>query len=106
MSLRLARRYSRDPAIHRHVAERLRYSGFTLQVGAYEVEANARRAAQQAMGETQKLHLGAPRMVQAVGASGRRLFLVQISRFNDHASAAAVQRRLATATDIAPIVAR
>ena len=103
-SLRQARRHSSDPGVHRHVKEHMSYGAYTIQLGAFAVEENARRAARAVSGRAAAIRIGHPRMVRAVDVGGRRLILVQVGRFNDHAAASSARSRLSTSADIVPVV--
>ncbi len=103
-NLRQARQYSHDQAVHRQVEEHLSYGAYTIQLGAFTVEQNARRAAHAVTDRARATQIGMPRMVSAVDSSGRRLILVQVGRFNDHTAARNARSRLATAGDIVPLV--
>lgn len=103
-NLREARRTSNDPDVHRHVDDHLTYGAYTIQLGAFTVDANARRVAHAATNRAAAIQIGPPRMLRAVDANGRRLILVQVGRFNDYAAASSARSRLATAGDIVPLV--
>lgn len=103
-SLGEARRQSHDPGLRSEVKERLLYMGFTLQVGAFAMESNARRAARDVTARANSLHLGEPRMVRAVDHDGRHLILVQVGRFNDYAAASAMGRQLSRVADVVPLL--
>jgi len=104
-SLMQARGYSSDPSVRSHADQRLRLNGYTIQVGAYAVESNARRTAKDLSGRANRLGLGRPRLVPAVEASGRKLVLVQVGQFNDHAAANSARRMLGSRGDVVPVVA-
>ncbi len=106
LNLDRARQLSTDQALMTQAGLQRRYYGYAIQVGAFAVENNARRAAEQIQSRASQLQLGGPRLVSAVSENGRHLVLVQLGHFNDHASADAARRRLPMAADVVPVVRR
>lgn len=100
-SLSMAMSNSRDPAFRNRVSDQLKITGFTIQTGAFEVEANARTAAEQLANKVAPMKLGRPRVVPSVDpASQRRLYLVQVGQFTSWPTALAARERLATTRSI------
>jgi len=89
-NLEQARRLARRRETQQRIAHHARYRAFTVQLGAFTIEANARRAAALAARRSGKL---SPAVVIATGDDGGRLYLVQIGQFRDVASAALIRRR-------------
>ncbi len=94
VSLSLARSNTQDPNLKGRIAHQLGVTGFTLQVGAFTDQANARRAAAKLSTQATGHTLGPPRVLPAIDAHGKQLFLVQVGSFSDNASADRAHRTL------------
>ncbi|MCX5659135.1 MAG: SPOR domain-containing protein [Planctomycetota bacterium] len=100
-SLSMALSNSRDPAFRARVQEQMRITGFTIQTGAFEVEDNARTAAEQLANKVASMRLGRPRVVASVDpGSQRRLYLVQVGQFTSWPTALQARDRIATTKSI------
>jgi tetratricopeptide (TPR) repeat protein len=103
-SLSLARSASSDPAFRQRASEQMGVTGYTLQVGAFSQEANARRTAETMAEQARDKQLGVPRVVPATGPDGKSLYLVQIGQFYSWPTAMAARNRIAsTAAIIVPL---
>ena len=98
-NLEQARRLARERDTLDRIARHARYSAFAVQIGAFAIESNARRSAALAAGPAGNI---APRVVPATGNDGRRLYLVQIGNFRDHAGAALIRRRFGSDALVVP----
>lgn len=93
-NLSLARSGSRNAAFRERVAHRMRVEGFSLQMGAFSDDANARRAVINITATATKLRLGTPRLVKVTNHQQQRLTLVQLGNFSTYDAALAVKNQL------------
>jgi hypothetical protein len=68
--------------------------GFTVQAGAYAVESNARRRAEEIAPLLRSQGLGEAEVVPMIASDGRRLWAVRIGRFANRLDAGAARGRL------------
>ncbi len=92
-NMTMAQSLARDPALLRQIAAEKRHTGWTVQTGAFEVEAHARRELERVNRRAAGLSLGRPRLVRA-SRGGRTLHLVQIGHFSSYATALKGRDRL------------
>lgn len=103
-SLSLARSSSNDAAFRQRASEQMGVTGYTLQVGAFSKEDNARRTAATMAEQARDKQLGVPRVVPATGPDGSSLYLVQIGQFYSWPTAMAARNRIeSTAAIIVPL---
>lgn len=82
-TLSLAMSGSQDPAFRQRVADQLKITGYTLQIGAFDVESNAQRAAEVASPKADAFKYTRPRIVIAADpATGQKRYLVWIGQFS------------------------
>ena len=93
-NLYLARYASHDPDFHRRVSDQLGITGYTVQIGAYHVQDNAQRKAQQVAQRAIGQRLGAPRLVTGRDRYGRPLTYVQVGEFARFQSARQARKLL------------
>lgn len=93
-SLTLARRGTTDAGFVEEIDRRLSQTGYTLQIGAYREESNARQAAEQLAARAIELRYGAPRIVPSQDPRGGSLQIVQIGQFSTFASAKSARGQL------------
>lgn len=93
-SLFLAKAANPEPGFVAQVDGLLATTGYTLQLGAFRDEGNARKAAEQFAQRTAGAQLGSPRIVPAQDPRGGQLQLVQVGQFSTFATARAAKDRL------------
>lgn len=71
-----------------------RGTGFSVQAGAYSIEANARRRASEIAPLLRGQGVGEAEVVPMIAADGRRLWAVRIGRFSNRLEAGAARSRL------------
>jgi tetratricopeptide (TPR) repeat protein len=82
-TLSMAMSSSRDPAFRERVADQLRVTGYTLQIGAFDVESNAQRSAQVATARAEAFRYATPRVVMTTDpANGHKRYLVWVGQFS------------------------
>ena len=91
---RMAMDKSRDAAFDRTIRQRMGMSGYALQVGAFSKRSNAEQQARAMRSAAASRSLGTPRVVPSTTASGSRLYLVRIGRFESFQAALDARRRL------------
>lgn len=98
-----AKRFSNHGGFHALINNEFQINGWTLQIGAYSSDTNARNAAQHIASRANQLRMGSPRLVPATDKSGRRLVLVQIGQFTSQASADQAKRQLNPKAAVVPM---
>ena len=93
-NLSLALSGSQNTAFRERISQELNVTGFTLQAGAFTGKANARAIAEDILIRTTHANLGTPRLIPAVDARGRSLYLVQIGQFSSYTTALAARQLL------------
>src|SRR5699024_9924284 len=79
-NLIIARSKARSPQLVRKINQRMRITGYTVQVGAYTNMSRARTAAKQWAKKVISLNIGMPRLVKS-SSQGSETVLVQIGQF-------------------------
>jgi hypothetical protein len=105
INLLMAKQASNDADFIRKVDSQLSARGWTLQIGAYSNATYAQAAAKNVATQTTGLALGAPRLVPATDAAGRKLVLVQVGQFQSETSAIAARKRLTSNAEVVPMLA-
>lgn len=105
INLTMARQASSDPAFGHKVDAQLAVRAWTIQIGAYGDQRNAQSAAKAIAARATSLLLGAPRLVPATDAGGRKLVLVQVGQFPSEANALAARGRLRGNGEVVPLMA-
>ena len=82
------------------VNTQLNITGYTLQIGAFAKQSNARHTAEQIAARTRDAKLGLPRIVLSTDPKGQHWHLVQIGRFSSFATASIARQRLGTTKSI------
>jgi tetratricopeptide (TPR) repeat protein len=86
---------SQDAAFRKKVADQLRVTGYTLQVGAFDVESNAKTAAEALAPKAQGIKLGTPRIVAVNDpATSHKRFLVWVGQFSSWPTALMAREQL------------
>lgn len=93
-NLLLARSSTTNPTLLAQIDEQLSVTGYTVQLGAFGSEANARRLAERLGPEVARLKLGPPRLTPGKARDGSPLVLVQVGRFTSFDAAVAARNRL------------
>ncbi len=83
-----------DNGLLRMIRQRQGYHAFTVQAGAYRNKGIADQRARLLTGKAQSIGLGSPRVIPSTDASGGRLYLVQVGRFNDYSQAHSARHKL------------
>jgi len=82
-TLSLAMSNSKDAAFRQRVSDQLRITGYTLQVGAFDVESNAQNMARNYGPKAVQLRMTAPRVVPWTDpVVNRRRYLVWVGQFS------------------------
>ena len=82
-TLSMAMSGSQDPVFRQRVREQLKVTGYTLQIGAFDVESNAQRAAEVATPKAEAFRYTKPRIViGADPATGQKRYLVWLGQFS------------------------
>ncbi len=105
VNLIMAKQTSRDAAFIGKVDSYIGVRAWTVQLGAYSDQQNARNAATNIAGKTNAMQMGSPRLVPATDAGGRKLVLVQVGQFPSEAAATAAKNRLSGAAEVVPMMA-
>lgn len=82
-----------DPNFRTRVSQQMGYNAFTVQIGAFESQANAMTEAARYAQRTQSLQLGQPQIMVA-SHQGRQMYLVWAGRFNSFSGASAAKTRI------------
>ncbi|MDX2114740.1 MAG: SPOR domain-containing protein [Planctomycetota bacterium] len=85
-----------SPELKKRIAGRLSASEYTLQVGAFSSEQNARRTLAAVSRRAASANVGTASIVSLPDVTGRTIHLVQIGRFTTRQEAAAARTRLGT----------
>lgn len=105
LNLTMAKQASKDAEFIRKVDSYLAVRAWTIQLGAYSDQRNAEIAARNIAGKTTGLAMGAPRLVPATDANGKRLILVQVGQFPNEPAAIAARNRLSGGAEVVPLMA-
>jgi tetratricopeptide (TPR) repeat protein len=89
-----ARSLAQDPSLRMRISNRLRDSGYTLQLGAFSNRANADRALAAGASRAAKAGLPTPTITATPDVTGRTVYLVQTGRFTTKEEALAARARL------------
>jgi len=93
-NLVLARAATQDPAFRHQVEAQLAVTGYTIQVGAFRSEANARTAADRAAPAATSQRVGLPRLVASTDSRGLPVTLVHVGRYATFAAANQARHQL------------
>lgn len=91
---RLAKAKAVDPDLRRLIDERLASGGYTVQLGAFTSEANARRMANDAAARCASAGVGSPQVVARTRPGAATLYTVRVGRFASKEEAKRAQVRL------------
>ena len=104
-NLTMAKQASKDAELIKKVDSYLAVRAWTIQLGAYTDQRNAETAARNIAAKTTGLAMGAPRLVPATDATGKRLILLQVGQFPNEPAAIAARNRLSGGAEVVPLMA-
>ncbi|MFA9480189.1 SPOR domain-containing protein [Phycisphaerales bacterium AB-hyl4] len=106
-SLLLARNTTESESLRQRALDQLSVTGYTVQLGAFSTEENARSAAEEVAERSVEMRFGSPRIVPARSTDGRTMTLVHVGTFSSYQGAYDARARMGvTNAIIVPLAGR